>query len=216
MQIEETIRDLESHRFGFTLRYARTIRPERPEGSPRWPRLFWGWWYLPPLNAKWGGHFQANTERRRTVLITVLLGQELWRNHWFKLTISELINALKRHKVSIMQKAQYAGNRGKLSGTPSSRRRCVPEPESHLIGPPHPHVRAGSVSLCALHSGPGCETEHLRVQFEGCGELFLAQHPRTRGFAVASCPSSATRKKFLAIGVATVDCNCGLLQDGFA
>ena len=31
MQIEETIRDLKSHRFGFALRYTRTKRPERLE-----------------------------------------------------------------------------------------------------------------------------------------------------------------------------------------
>ena len=31
MQIEETIRDLKSHRFGFALRYARTKRAERLE-----------------------------------------------------------------------------------------------------------------------------------------------------------------------------------------
>ena len=39
---------------------------------------------------QWNRHFQAKTERRQRVLSTVFLGQEMWRNHRFRVTRSEL------------------------------------------------------------------------------------------------------------------------------
>ena len=111
MQIEETIRDLKSHRWGFALRYARTNRPERLEAllliSALATLILWllG---LAARERKWGRHFQANTERHRNVLSTVFLGQELWRSHRFKVTLSELFDALKRLKLLVVQQAQYA------------------------------------------------------------------------------------------------------------
>ena len=77
MQIEETIRDLKSHRFGFALRYARTKRPERLEALLLITALatFILWLLgLAASNRQWARHIQANTERRRTVLSTVFLG----------------------------------------------------------------------------------------------------------------------------------------------
>ena len=110
MQIEETIRDLKSHRFGFALRYARTKRPERLEALLLVAALATLILWLLGLAATdrhWVRHFQANTERRRPVLSTVFLGQELWRNHRFKVRLSELFDALKRLKLLVIQEASY-------------------------------------------------------------------------------------------------------------
>ena len=57
---------------------------------------------------QWVRHFQANTERRRPVLSTVFLGQELWRNHRFKVRLGELFGALKRLRLLVIQEASYA------------------------------------------------------------------------------------------------------------
>ena len=81
MQIEETIRDLKSHRFGFALRYARTKRPERLEALLLVAALasFILWLLgLAAADRQWARHFQANTERRRNVLSTRLL--QKWRD----------------------------------------------------------------------------------------------------------------------------------------
>ena len=57
---------------------------------------------------QWVRHFQSNFERRRTILSTMFLGQELWRNHRFKVTLAELFDALKRLELLVMQEAQKA------------------------------------------------------------------------------------------------------------
>jgi hypothetical protein len=111
MQIEETIRDLKSHRFGFALRYARSKRPERLEALLLVAALasFMLWLLgLAAADRQWARHFQANTERRRPVLSTVFLGQELWRNHRFKVRLAELFDALKHLKLLVIHEAQYA------------------------------------------------------------------------------------------------------------
>ena len=82
MQIEETIRDPKSHRFGFALRYVRTRRPERLEALLLIPALATFILCLLRLAAcdrQWARHFQANTERRPTVLSIAFLDQGLWR-----------------------------------------------------------------------------------------------------------------------------------------
>ena len=111
MQIEETIRDLKNHRFGFALRYARTKRPERLEALLLVAALasFILWLLgLAASERQWIRHFQANTERRRPVLSTVFLGQELWRNHRFKVTLAELLDAMKRLKLLVIHEARCA------------------------------------------------------------------------------------------------------------
>ena len=111
MQIEETIRDLKSHRFGFALRYARTKRAERLETLLLVAALasFILWLLgLTAADRQWTRHFQANTERRRPVLSTVFLGQELWRNHRLNVTLAELFDSLKRLKLLVIHEAQYA------------------------------------------------------------------------------------------------------------
>ena len=111
MQIEETIRDLKNHRFGFALRYARTKRPERLEALPLVAALATLIPWLPGLAATDGHrvrHFPANTGRRRPVLSTVLLGRELWRNHRLKVRLTELFDVLQRLKLVVTQEAGYA------------------------------------------------------------------------------------------------------------
>ena len=111
MQIEETIRDLKSRRFGFALRYAQTKRPERLEALLLVAALATLILWLLGLAAtdrQWIRHFQANTERRRPVLSTVFLGQELWRNHRLNVRLAELFDALKRLKLLVIQEARYA------------------------------------------------------------------------------------------------------------
>ena len=108
MQIEETIRDLKSHRFGFALRYARTKRLEALLLVAALATLILWLLGLAATDRQWVRHFQANTERRRPVLSTVFLGQELWRNHRFKVRLAELFDALKRLKFLVIQEASYA------------------------------------------------------------------------------------------------------------
>ena len=111
MQIEETIRDLKNHRFGFALRYARTKRPERLEALLLVAALATLILWLLGLAAadrQWVRHFHANTERRRPVLSTVFLGQQLWRSHRFKVRLAELFDALKRLKLLVIQEPSYA------------------------------------------------------------------------------------------------------------
>ena len=111
MQIEETIRDLKSHRFGFALRYARTKRPERLEAlllvAALATLILW-LMGLAGADRQWTRHFQANTERRRPVLSTVFLGHEPWRNHRFNITLAQLLHALKHLKLLVSHEASYA------------------------------------------------------------------------------------------------------------
>jgi hypothetical protein len=93
MEIEETFRDLKSHRWGFALRYAQTKNPKRLESLLLIAVLatFILWLLgLATKAQKWERHFQANTERRRSVLSTVFLGRELLRNHRLTISPSEL------------------------------------------------------------------------------------------------------------------------------
>jgi hypothetical protein len=93
MEIEEPFRDLKSHRWVFPLRYAQTKNPRRPEMLLLIALLanFILWLLgLATKARRWERHFQANTERRRSVLSTVFLGRGLLRNHRLKLTLGEL------------------------------------------------------------------------------------------------------------------------------
>ena len=42
------------------------------------------------------------------LLSTVFLGHELWRNYRFKVTLTELLDALKHLKLLVMHEASYA------------------------------------------------------------------------------------------------------------
>lgn len=111
MEIEETFRDLKNHRWGFALRYARTSRTERLEVlllvSALASLVLW-LMGLAGSTRQWTRHFQANTERRRNVLSTVFLGQQLWRNPHLTITRSELSDAFRQLADLLAHRAQLA------------------------------------------------------------------------------------------------------------
>ena len=101
MEIEETFRDLKSHRWDFALRYAQTKNPKRLETLLLIALLatFISWLLgLATKARRWERHFQANTQRRRSVLSTVFLGREVLRNHRLILTLGELVHSIRRLK----------------------------------------------------------------------------------------------------------------------
>lgn len=80
MQIEETFRDVKNHRWGLSLRYARSRDGKRLEVLLLIAALTTFLHWLLGLCARQQGlarHFQANTVRNRTVLSIVFLGQQL-------------------------------------------------------------------------------------------------------------------------------------------
>ncbi|MGC4066354.1 MAG: IS4 family transposase [Polyangiaceae bacterium] len=79
MQIEETFRDLKSHRWGFGLRYALSCDPKRLEILLLLGALatLVAWLVgLAAQNLRVDRHFQANTEHRHRVLSTVFVGRQ--------------------------------------------------------------------------------------------------------------------------------------------
>jgi hypothetical protein len=80
MQIEETFRDVKNHRWGMSLRYARSRDGKRLEVLLLIAALATLLqWVFGVLARQYGlaRHFQANTERRRSVLSLVFLGQQM-------------------------------------------------------------------------------------------------------------------------------------------
>jgi len=93
MQIEETFRDLKSHRFGYALDYARSRQLKRVENL----RLIGALAMLVQCLVGLAGyarrltrHFQVNTERRRRVLSWAFLARRLLRSVRFTLSMQEL------------------------------------------------------------------------------------------------------------------------------
>ncbi|MFQ5938358.1 MAG: IS4 family transposase [Acidiferrobacterales bacterium] len=111
MEIEETFRDLKNHRWGFALRYARTTSTERLEVlllvAVLATLLLW-LMGLAATGRQWTRHFQPNTERRRSVLSTVFLGQQLWKNNHLRVTHNELTHAFEQLTTLLAQQAQFA------------------------------------------------------------------------------------------------------------
>lgn len=99
MSIEESIRDLKSHRWGFALRYARTMHTARLEILLLVGAIATFVLWLVGLAAKrrnWVRHFQANTETNRRVLSIVFLGKEVLRSTRLRLSRRELSAAFNR------------------------------------------------------------------------------------------------------------------------
>ena len=104
MSIEESIRDLKCHRWGFALRYARTIRTTRLEILLLVGALATFLLWLVGLAAKerrWLRHFQANTETSRSVLSAVFLGKEVLRSTRLRLSKGALSAALDRLRLLV-------------------------------------------------------------------------------------------------------------------
>ena len=80
MQIEETFRDLKSHRWGFALRYARCNTAKRLEILLLLGTLatLVAWLVgLAGRTMQWNWQLQANTIRKRQVLSTFFIGRQL-------------------------------------------------------------------------------------------------------------------------------------------
>lgn len=87
MQIEETFRDLKSHRWGYSLQYAHSRSTERLENLLLLTTLATLATWLVGLAAKSADlvkHFQANTEKRWTVLSLFFVGRRILKStsHW--------------------------------------------------------------------------------------------------------------------------------------
>lgn len=97
MQIEETFRDMKSRRWGFGLRYARCNSARRLEVLLLIGALASLVLWLVGLCGRalnWSRRLQANTERRKRVLSTVFIGQQLLLRPHLKLSSAALDDAL--------------------------------------------------------------------------------------------------------------------------
>lgn len=93
MQIEETFRDVKSHRWGFGLHYARCNDGRRLEVLLLIGALASLVLWLVGLCGRaldWTRRLQANTERRRPVLSTVFIGRQLLRRSTLELSSQAL------------------------------------------------------------------------------------------------------------------------------
>lgn len=87
MQIEETFRDLKSHRWGYSLQYAYSRSTKRLENLLLLTTLATLTTWLVGLAAKSADlvkHFQANTEKRKTILSLFFVGRRVLKrlSHW--------------------------------------------------------------------------------------------------------------------------------------
>ena len=111
MQIEESFRDLKSHRYGFGLRDAYTKNPERGSILLLIAALAtFALWILGAAGTMRGltRHFQSNTIKDRAVLSIVYLGKELWKNQKYKFDLQKLDEALGYLKQMVIGEAEYA------------------------------------------------------------------------------------------------------------
>lgn len=97
MQIEETFRDVKSHRYGYALDYTRTRTCRRFSVLRLLGTLALFVQCLIGLTAErkgWAARFQANTERRRRVLSWTFLARRVARSARYQLTYEELLATL--------------------------------------------------------------------------------------------------------------------------
>ena len=96
MQIEETFRDLKSHRWGYGLQYARSRSSERLANLLLVTTLAVAATWLAGLAAKakgWTRHFQANTVKDRPVLSVFFLGRRVLKSTRLPLQRADLWDA---------------------------------------------------------------------------------------------------------------------------
>jgi Transposase DDE domain len=111
MQIEETFRDLKSHRWGYSLQYARSNSAQRLENLLLLTTLATLSTWLVGLAAKSADlvkHFQANTEKRWTVLSLFFVGRRILKSttHW--LSPQAIREAMKALPEVVSVHSQYA------------------------------------------------------------------------------------------------------------
>jgi Transposase DDE domain len=96
MQIEETFRDLKSHRWGYGLQYARSRSSERLANLLLVTTLAIAATWLAGLAVRangWARHFQANTVKDRPVLSVFFLGRRVLKSTRLCLQRADLWNA---------------------------------------------------------------------------------------------------------------------------
>jgi len=111
MQIEETFRDLKSHRWGYGLQYARSQSTERLENLLLITTLATLSTWLVGLAAKakdWMKHFQANTESNKPVLSVFFLGRRVLKSARFILSKRALREAMDALPRLVNENAQHA------------------------------------------------------------------------------------------------------------
>jgi hypothetical protein len=89
MQIEQTFRDVKSHRFGMAMDYHRTRSCARQSVLRLLGTLALFVQSIVGLAVEqrgWARHFQVNTERRRRVLSWTTLARRVWRNGRYQLS----------------------------------------------------------------------------------------------------------------------------------
>lgn len=110
MQIEETFRDLKSHRWGYGLQYARSRSPERLENLLMLTTLATLATWLAGLAVKAAGlgrHFQANTVRDTAVLSMFFLGRRVLRNPRIALQRQAIHDAMRTLPLLVYEQAQH-------------------------------------------------------------------------------------------------------------
>lgn len=112
MQIEETFRDIKNGRWGPGMEYARSVNQERLENLLLIGTLgtFVPWLNGVVVKAKgWAKHFQANTEKRHTVLSLLFLGKRLLNDKRFKYGRRDMATAFKDISIMIQKQVNFVG-----------------------------------------------------------------------------------------------------------
>jgi hypothetical protein len=111
MQIEETFRDLKSHRWGYGLQYARSRCPARLENLLLLTTLATLATWLAGLAAKaaeLARHFQANTVRDTAVLSVFFLGRRILSSPRIRLPQQAIHDAMRTLPSLVHEQAQHA------------------------------------------------------------------------------------------------------------
>ena len=111
MHIEETFRDLKSHRWGYGLQYARSYSSKRYENMLMFTTLAVLATWLVGMATKMqhlGKRFQANTETSRNVLSVFFLGRRMLKSHRLSVSTGDLKDAVRTLPDLINACAQHA------------------------------------------------------------------------------------------------------------
>ena len=111
MQIEETFRDLKSHRWGYGLQFARSRCPKRLATLLLVTTLATAATWLAGMAVKtkgWARHFQANTIKHRAVLSVFFLGRRILKSTRLALSRADLWNAADELPILVNQCSRYA------------------------------------------------------------------------------------------------------------
>ncbi len=111
MRIEETFRDLKSHRLGYGLQYARSRSAKRLANLFLVTTLAVAATWLAGRAAKakdWARYFQADTVTERAVLSVLFLGRRVIRSTKLTLMRADLSDAAQELPKLVNQCAQYA------------------------------------------------------------------------------------------------------------